>query len=283
MSKLDQFESTFKRAAKERFVYESVGIQKVLVITDLPGSQAHLFGDRVKRYLTTLGPLEFEVLEGQSCDTVGELLDAVEQYRPDLVVTYRNLHSSAWRWPYTLGSHLDVLTQVTTTPVLVLPRPEREAAWEKGVRDTDCVMAITDHLAGDHRLVNYAAAFTEIGGALLLTHVENQETFERYISAISKIPSIDTELARQAVGGQLLKEPRDFISSCRTGLANASVDLEVRRLVMMGNQLSAYKALLEEHAVDLLVMNTKDDEQLAMHGLAHPLAIELRDLPLLML
>ena len=30
-------------------------------------------------------------------------------------------------------------------------------------------------------------------------------------------------------------------------------------------------------------MNTKDDDQLAMHGLAYPLAVELRDIPLLML
>jgi hypothetical protein len=30
-------------------------------------------------------------------------------------------------------------------------------------------------------------------------------------------------------------------------------------------------------------MNTKDEDQLAMHGLAYPLAVELRDIPLLML
>jgi hypothetical protein len=30
-------------------------------------------------------------------------------------------------------------------------------------------------------------------------------------------------------------------------------------------------------------MNTKDEDQLAMHGLAYPLAIELRTIPLLML
>ena len=34
---------------------------------------------------------------------------------------------------------------------------------------------------------------------------------------------------------------------------------------------------------DLLVMNTKDDEQMAMHGLAYPLAIEVRSIPLLLL
>ena len=38
-----------------------------------------------------------------------------------------------------------------------------------------------------------------------------------------------------------------------------------------------------EDEVDLLVLNTKDDDQLAMHGLAYPLAIELREIPLLLL
>jgi len=30
-------------------------------------------------------------------------------------------------------------------------------------------------------------------------------------------------------------------------------------------------------------MNTKDEDQLAMHGLAYPLAIEVRSIPLLLL
>jgi hypothetical protein len=41
--------------------------------------------------------------------------------------------------------------------------------------------------------------------------------------------------------------------------------------------------LITQHHIDLLVFNTKDDDQLAMHGLAYPLAIELRQIPLLML
>ena len=38
-----------------------------------------------------------------------------------------------------------------------------------------------------------------------------------------------------------------------------------------------------EHEIDLLVFNTKDDDQLAMHGLAYPLAVEVRGIPILML
>ena len=47
--------------------------------------------------------------------------------------------------------------------------------------------------------------------------------------------------------------------------------------------LAQYRALVREHEVDLLIMETKDEDQLAMHGLAHPLAIEIREIPLLMI
>ena len=40
---------------------------------------------------------------------------------------------------------------------------------------------------------------------------------------------------------------------------------------------------LKAHAIDLLVLNTKDEDHSAMHGLAYPLAVELRNIPLLML
>ena len=51
----------------------------------------------------------------------------------------------------------------------------------------------------------------------------------------------------------------------------------------MGHHLADYKRLITEHNIDLLVLNTKDEDQLAMHGLAYPLVIELRSTPLLLL
>ena len=51
----------------------------------------------------------------------------------------------------------------------------------------------------------------------------------------------------------------------------------------MGSRLDDYKKLIRDHAVDLLVFNTKDEDQLAMHGVGYPLAVEVREIPLLML
>ena len=54
-------------------------------------------------------------------------------------------------------------------------------------------------------------------------------------------------------------------------------------IVKLGHHLSDYARLVEEHEIDLLVLNTKDEDQMAMHGIAYPLAVELRDVPMLML
>ncbi len=51
----------------------------------------------------------------------------------------------------------------------------------------------------------------------------------------------------------------------------------------MGHHLREVRRIVEEQDVNLLVLHTKDEDQLAMHGLAYPLVVELRHLPILML
>ena len=81
----------------------------------------------------------------------------------------------------------------------------------------------------------------------------------------------------------LFKDARDYMGSCARGLASAQLPLTVDEVVAMGHHLREYRRMVEENEADLLVMHTKDDDQLAMHGLAYPLAIEVRSIPLLLL
>lgn len=284
MTRVDQFESVFRAADKPPFEYARVEFRKILAVCDLEGEPAKQFLASVRRFLNVLGDgPQWSMLQKADYDGAHSLLEAVRERSPDLIVTYRCLQTEAWRYPYTLGKHLDVMTQVVTCPVIVLPHPEGGGALPHTLKNTDSIMVVTDHLTGDSRLVNHAARFVQPNGTLYLTHIEDDATFERYIRVISKIPEIDTATAREEIRRQLLKEPADFIESCRKVLAAQSGSIRLESVVAMGHHLAEYRKLIREHHVDLLVMNTKDEDQLAMHGLAHPLAIELREIPLLML
>ena len=133
MTNVDQFESMFRAATRELFVVERMRFRSVLVVTDLDADGATAFGDRVRAFLRVLGDedeISWQEVPGSAFRTAEELLKLVEAAGPDLICTYRNLHSSAWRWPYSLGTHLDLLTQHTRVPVLVLPHPAAERGAE---------------------------------------------------------------------------------------------------------------------------------------------------------
>lgn len=284
MTNIDQFESLFKAAAKTPFVLESVDLDAVLVVTDLEAEASARFLSDVQDFLSCLErekPVQWHLTAGDQHRSVRDVLQQLERNGADLICTYRNLHAPATDYPYSLGVYLDVLSQATNVPVLVLPSPHR--AGTAIPRDANVVMAIADHLTGDNHLVSYAARLTNRAGTLWLTHVEDEVVFERYMETISKIPQLDTETARREIMEQLLREPHDYIRTCAEGLREAGLPIHVRELVTMGQYLRDYQRLVVEQGVELLVINTKQNDQLAMHGVAYPLCVELRDTPILML
>lgn len=285
MTKIDQFESAFKSAAKTVFEHREVSIDSILTVTDLESSEAASFGSRVVEFLSDVrgGGGGKRVIDQEALTNIEDLLRTVKSESPDLICTYRALKSDAWRWGHSLGEYLDVLTQATTTPVLVLPHPNHESPFHTGEGKLDSIVAMTDHLVGDHRLVNYALRFTHRGGSLFLADVEDEAAFERYIGVISKIPSIDTETAREEILQKLLQEAEDYAKSVADVIAEKSIDVRVESTARLGHHLSDYRRIVSERAADLLVLNTKEEDQLAMHGLAYPLAVELNRVPLLML
>lgn len=283
MTEIDQFESFFKSADKTLFQHEDVSVNKVLVVSDGDSAAAAEFAAICRTFLAVLGgEVEWQVMEGSQFDSVGGLLQLVGQNGPDLICTHRYLQMQAREYPYSLGTYLDVLTQVSAIPIVVMPHP-KSIPDAKPLGDTACVMAITSHFTGDNHLASRAAHITQPGGRLWLTHVEDQATLDRYLTTISKIPEIDTDTARETLQGQLLKEPHDYIESCRAGLREAGVDVQVENVVVLGHHLRDYKKLIEAHEIDLIVLNTKDEDQLAMHGVAYSLTVELRDIPMLLL
>ena len=284
MTRVDQFESAFRAADKPVFEFLQPVVERALVVTDLRGASATAFRDQARDFLAVLGNgVQWDLDDGDSFDTIKVLLERVNERKPDLICTYRNLHSEAWRWPYSLGEYLDVLTQIVACPVLVLPHPLVTRTNGHTLQGTDIVMAVTTHLAGDNSLVNNAAGFTNDDGTLWLAHVEDERSFGRFIDAISKIDAIDTDTARERILAQMLKEPGDYIRSCREVIVTHRPTVRVQKIVTAGSRLTEFRRLIDKYSIDLLVMYTKDEDQSAMHGLAYPLAVELRETPLLLL
>jgi len=285
MSQVDQFESVFRSAVKAVFEHRPVPVHSVLLVTDLDKPAAQTFRERVQNFLSVLGDnsqRECFLLTGTEFSSTEDVLNLVEQYQPDLICTYRNLHSRAWRFPYSLGEQLDVLLQQTTRPVMILPHPEAAYAAKHALQNTAEVMVVTDRVAVDSYLINHAVAFTHPQGTLFLTHIEDEDIFERYMDAISKIDVIDTALARERLKEQLLKEPGDYFDSCARVLQEQHKTMTVKSLVILGRSLSEYRHHIESQKLDLLVLPARDDRQQAMNSLSYPLAVELRQIPLLM-
>jgi hypothetical protein len=286
MPNIDQFESSFRAAAKERFALKEVSVETVLVITDSDPAYTESFAQTVEAFLKAIQASPhptFKTLSNADYSNIGDLLNSVGLERPDLICTHRHLKSDGYKWSHSLGEYLDVVTQATNIPVLVLPHPQSGRGASHILENTDVVMAMTDQLAGDDWLVSYALSFTQKKGNILLTHIEDGVTFDRFIRTIGKIPSIDTDTAEKAIMEQLLDEPSDYIESCRATIDKSGFDVGIESIVRVGHHLKEYKTLIEEKEVDILIINTKDQHQMAMHGTAYAIAVEFRHIPLLML
>ncbi len=285
MTNIDQFESVFNAASKTVYQYQRIVIDRILLVTDVDADTTGKMLGELRRYLAVLDAdgVEWMTANAGDYDDVEGVMKLVKEREAELVITYRHLKTGGWGLPYSLGGYLDVLTQALGLPVLVLPHPEGGRALPHALKDTNRVMAMTDHLTGDDQLVNYAVRMTAAGGQCWLTHVEDDVVFERYMDCISKLTELDTDVAREVIQGQLLKEPAEYIETARRAIPEAKLTIELKAEVRMGRRLAEYKKLVQEHDVDLLVMHTKDQDQWAMHGMAYPLAVEMREIPLLML
>ena len=281
--KLDDFESVFRSSVKTPFHHKPPTIDSALLLTDVDNSTTEAFLAAAQKFLSSghSGDIEWSTMTSEDFREVAPVLDRVRRNPPSLVVCYRHLLGQGAKLPYSLGSTVDTLTQATDVPVLLLPRPDEEGMKLPGA--TNQVMVVTDHLTGDDRLVNWAAHLCADKGTLFLTHIENEETLNKYLDACSKIPGLDIDVAREKLPKKLLDLPSDYIDSTATILANEGIHEKVKAIVRLGDPVKDYEKLVEELDIDLLVMNTKDAGQSAMHALAYALSVEIRKRPLLLL
>ena len=285
MTQIDQFESIFRAASKTLFEYSDWSVRKILTIGDKGPEETSQIQSRIQEFLShaiNLDQVEWKQLDGSDFGSVKQLVEAVESESPDVICCRRNLHVQADEYPYSLGVYVEVLTQATNFPVLLLPTEADETGsnWHK---ESKTVVAITDHLDDDALIVNSAIKLTSDGGTLFLAHVEDERAYQRFMNVVEKIAEIDSETAHEKIRERLLMEPQQFVESCRAEIEKNEIAITVEPVVKMGHHLSDYKEIVESHGADLVVLHTKDADQLAMHGVAYPLTVELHQTPMLLI
>ena len=286
MTDIDQFESVFRSAIRDVYEYRTIKFRKFLLVTDMDQQESSVLANQLRQFFRLVhieDTGQWVIANKDDFSTTQGLLKIVDDHSPDLIFSYRNLHSRAWKYPHSLGEYLDVLIQKTDVPVFIIPHPQAGYALDHAMQDCNRIMALTDHLSNDHDLVNHAVHFTQQKGRLYLVHIEDRDTFDRYMDAVSRIPGINTEEVEEKLSRELLKQPTNYIETVIDRLRQEQLDIEVEPVVNFGHHLTEFRKLIDQYQIDLLVINAKDNQQLAMHGLAYPLAVELRQIPLLMI
>ncbi|PCJ19538.1 MAG: hypothetical protein COB02_07270 [Candidatus Cloacimonadota bacterium] len=285
MSEIDQFESVFLSAFHESFKYEHKSIQSILFLGDLGADVLANTFEKVTSMLQAIFSTDhpkFSYNQVNPQNTTADILDIIESQKPDLIISYRNLYSNAWQYPHSLGEHLDVLLQKTDVPVLVIPHPYSDYSAQHATQNTDKVMVLSDHLSTENKLTSIAADFTQKNGELTLFHFENQYQFDRMINTISCIQQINTDVAKTEIKKKIISEANHYMNSCEKLLKKTHPGILIHKKCIFGTLISSINDYINQNQIDLLVINTKDQDQLAMHGLSYPLAVELRQIPILM-
>jgi len=267
VGEIDRFQSLFRKAAKPVFLPDPPEIRKVLGLG--------LREEHVRRLVGgVLGEgISISVLEGEPPASITALMDGIAAREPDLILCPR-FYGCPEPHPRSLGQYVDVLAQYEGCPVMLLPARDLQVHR---------VMVAADRLSGDARLCSAGALFTPEGGTLVLAHVEDSPALERILDAVSRIPWIDTERARQDLEAVLLDESREWIASVKEALHEAGRKIEIHSIVTKGRSIEVYRKLLREQEADLLVMNTMDEGQIAMRGMSYAMAIEFTETGVLLL
>jgi hypothetical protein len=281
--KIDEFESLFRSADKPTMIHDDIEIRRVLIVTDDRAGDTAAQRDAVISFLPTLSQNEpdWQMLEVGVETVVPSLLSIIQELGPDLIVARRNLSDAKGGAERSLGVLLDEMLWVLSVPVIILP--DGFGASERVSSPPRTVMVATDHLTGDNRLVDYGARITPADGLLVLAHIEDDASFERYMSVIGKTPEIDTETARTRLREQLMQTPRDYVDACIRVLRDAGVETRIESVVRFGHQANDYRELVQKHGVELLCLHAERDDAPAMLGMAMMIATRFRELPLLLI
>ena len=278
MLKLDHFASLFRAANKEQIVIPDVSIERILLVTDMDKEKSLQLWERWKGFFHE--SVKMSLLDAPISQSLPSLIEAMQGADCDLVVTYRCLHSDAWQYPYAIGSYVEVLTQIMPFPVLLMPHPIQ---FTNVYTEPKRLLLFSAELTKEAELLGFATAFASSKDvSLLMAQMDDQATYDRIFDIISKIPQIDTDDAQHYIKERRSNEMNDWVLRCTEHLEAKEIGLQLSHIDILEPNMNKCASLIEEHHADLLIINTKDEEQLAIHGLAYPIMVQFRNIPLLL-
>ena len=97
MTQVDQFESIFRSALTDTYEYALPEVNSVLLVTDRNETDVQDYLKDIQKFLSVLGTsVTWSVLNADDYKTTQDLLDRVDQEKPDIICSYRNLKSKDW-------------------------------------------------------------------------------------------------------------------------------------------------------------------------------------------
>ena len=279
--RLDLFESIFKRAQRINFDYAPPVLDSVLILTSELAEAAP--ATLIERSLGVLNrPMPPIVARRSLSNDADELSigNLVLDLSPDLIVLQRHLLQGDHTWNRGFGGLVQSLIQHHSIPILVLPNHLTEPNESTGFTT---VAAVVDQPLNNNDLVNWASTFCNSPGALYLHHIEAEDQFERTMTAIERIPELNSQVARRTLKRELMQEADRFLQHCQLTLQQYRPDLSVQYSVDMTRVQHGYLSWLEQTKPDLIVLDTLDATRALNRGIAGVLSLQFTDLPFLLL
>lgn len=271
---IDEFESQFRRSSKTPFTAEEVPLNSAaIVLTEERRKELDGF---LRGFFMKKADSSFKLIDvpASGDNNNQQLLSQIKEIGPDIVVTEHILDDTRQATPYALGSHVHDFSQELSVPLLLLPDLE-SSHLEEHYQRTTSGLVLTDDIKEESHLINCCLPFVEENGTLILADVEDRYTHERYLSIISKIPSLSTDIAKVEIEAQMRREALEYMESCKKALHTIRPDVSVEELFEFLDSMKALTSLILSKAPDILLLSGKDHSQTAMAPLAYALCIEL--------
>ncbi|MDG1114705.1 MAG: hypothetical protein P8N63_13130 [Pseudomonadales bacterium] len=280
-SRLDLFESIFKRAQRISLEYSPPVLASVLVL--VPEQPDAMTTPIVEQTLEILNRHKATTVTSQSLSNdIDELSisNLVLDHAPDLIVLQRHLLQGDHSWNRGFGGMVQSLIQHHATPILALPNQLPNVREPFAVRT---VAAVVDQPLDNHGLVNWASTFCASGATLCLHHIEAEDQFERIMKSIERIPELNTETARTTLKRELMHEAQSFLNHCQLTLEQYRPDVTVQYSVEMTRVQHGYLNWITQIEPDLIVLDTLNATKALNRGIADALSLQFTDLPFLLL